>query len=320
MLKIGSLQLDSKAIAAPLAGYTDRAWRVLAREAGAGLVFSEMVSVEGLWRGGKTLRYLKNDERARPFGLQLFGLNPESFERALAVIANEANESIDLIDINMGCPVKKVVKKGAGSALMKTPDLAGKIIESVRKIYDGPLTVKIRSGWRAETINAVQIAKIVEAAGADAVIVHPRTQDQFFKGEADWDIIRDVKDNIKVPVIGNGDVVDHESFNKMLISTGCDGVMIGREAINNPMIFRDINGGVSVGRKEVFELIRRHLALLSEFEDERYTFQQFRKSIAKYLKRMEGSKRLFKDIYDAKDLRTVLSHLKSYETASCSSF
>lgn len=316
-LKIGKLGLKSKAIAAPMAGFTDKAWRILATGFGAGLVFSEMVSVEGLWRSGaKTLKYLDNDEKARPFGLQLFGAEPESFTKAVDIILKGKN-AFDLIDINMGCPVKKVVKRGAGSALMKDPKKAGLIIKTVRKIYSGPLTVKIRAGWSEKNINAAQMALVAQENGADAVIVHPRTQNQFFKGQADWNVIRSVKEAVKIPVIGNGDVVDKESCDRMLEETGCDGVMLGRAAISRPWVFRVINGGKAPEVEELFEIINEHFRLLLDHEDEAYAMISIKKFMAKYLKGIKGSKTFINEAYSIKISKELLRSLAKFRSLYC---
>lgn len=242
-MNIGSLKLKNDFIAAPLAGFSDAPWRLIVTELGAALTFSEMISVEGLFRAKKrTLVYLKNFEAARPFGAQLFGHAPASFTRAIDLIKDF---KIDAIDINMGCPVKKVVGRSEGSALMKTPKLAGEIIAATRRAWSGPLTVKIRAGWDDASINAVEIAKIAEAEGADAVVVHGRTRMQVFTGTVNLGIIAEVKRALKIPVIGNGDVCDLASAKQMFDETGCDGIMIGRAAIGNPWIFRELAGGAS---------------------------------------------------------------------------
>ncbi len=237
-LRIGALELRNNLVAAPMAGLSSLPYRLLAIEQGCGLAISEMVSAEGTLRAHeRTRRYFASAEAARPFGVQLFGASPDSM--ALAVEALE-EEPVDLIDINMGCPVKKVCSKGAGAALMCTPRLAEAVVRAAREKTRRPLTVKIRSGWDEGKLNCVEIARIAEAAGADAVAVHPRTKRQEFRGKADWRHIAEVKKAVSIPVIGNGDVKSREDAVRMISETGCDGVMIGRAAVGNPWIFRQI--------------------------------------------------------------------------------
>lgn len=304
-LKIGKLVLPNNLIAAPMAGFTDTAWRILARSLGAGAVFSEMVSVEGVKRRQhKSISYMANDDRARPFGIQIFGAEPKPFEDAFDVIRDY---QFDLIDINMGCPVKKVVKKGAGAALMRNPILAASIIKSVRKKYSGPLTVKIRSGWDEKNINAAEFAQIAEDSGADAIIIHPRTKSQGFKGISDWRVIREVKESVKIPVIGNGDVVDAETIRRMFDETGCDGIMIGRAALGEPWIF-----GTSGERPDMAQVILRHLTLLLETGDGRHAIIMMRKFMPKYLKGVPNGRRIVQNINNVKnaeDLALQVSEL-----------
>lgn len=309
--KIKNLILPNNVVAAPLAGFSDIAWRILARGFGAGIVFSEMIAVEGvLRRHKKTLTYLENDERARPFAIQLFGATPNSFVRSIEVINEHPEYKFDLIDINMGCPVKKVVKKGAGSALMKSPENVEAIVSAVRRAYDGPLTVKIRAGWDLENINAAQVARIVQDCGADAVIVHPRTQTQQFSGRSNWEIIADVKRSVSIPVVGNGDVRNKRDIEQMFTETGCDGVMIGRGAISRPWIFGD-DGSKSV--LEILDVIKQHIKLLEEHEDEKYTVCTMRKFIPKYLKGVRGHKELVHEVCGAASIDKILESLELFE-------
>lgn len=311
MLKIGGLKLDGNAISAPLAGFSDASWRLIVREFGASMVFSEMISVEGLLRAQKKTKcYLKNFPAARPFCVQLFGANPESFKNAFDVLNDF---EFDAVDINMGCPVKKVVSKGAGAAIMKSPKTAGAIVENVRSVYNGPLTVKLRSGWDSAKINAVEIATICEDCGADAVIIHPRTKEQSFRGTADWKIIGDVKKAVSVPVIGNGDVSDKESFEKMTTQTSCDGVMIGRAAISAPWIFGEIRGLKPPDIHGKFSLIKRHIGLLMENEDEKHAITMMKKFVPKYLKGVKNHKILVQKIHSEKSIANFLNCLELFE-------
>ena len=227
--------LNNQRVLAPLAGYTDLAFRLLCREAGAGLCFSEMISCHGLARGQRnSLVLLHTIPRDRPLIIQLFGSDPEMMARAAAGVDPD---QADGIDINMGCPVKKVVKRGAGSALMRDPDLAERIIAAVVAATPLPVSVKIRAGWDTGTINAPDFARMAEQTGATMITVHGRTRQQGFTGQADWKVIRRVKERVRVPVIGNGDVLTWEDGEAMLSQTGCDAVMIGRGALGNPWVF-----------------------------------------------------------------------------------
>lgn len=311
-LQLGPLTLQNNLLAAPMAGHTDLAWRILAVEHGAGAVFSEMVSVEGLSRKKtKTLGYVTNDDSARPFALQLFGTNPDSFARSFEIIGSL---TFDLIDINMGCPVKKVVARGAGAALMKDPKLVQKIVAATRGAYKGPLSIKIRSGWTEDRINAVEIAKIAEGEGANAIIVHGRTWKQGFTGVADWRVIADVKRALSVPVIGNGDVTDRESAEKMFKETGCDGVMIGRAALGRPWLFGSLGPNPEPGTEFILKIIRRHIEILSRLETrEKYIVITMRKFLPKYLKGIPGAKALIQEVNFANTVSEVLNSLESFE-------
>lgn len=310
-IKIGKLTLPNRVFAAPMAGYTDYPWRIIARELGAGCLFSEMISAEGLRRASKkTSIYLENDERARPFGIQLFGSKPETFVGAIEIMKKYP---FDLLDINMGCPVRKVVKRGEGAALMKTPETAEAILSAIRRCYDGPLTIKIRSGWCDDTINAVEFAKMAESGGADAVIVHPRTRMQVFHGRSNWDIIRRVKEAVKIKVIGNGDIIDKMSADKMVAETGCDAIMIGRAAIGNPWVFGEVVGSPAPTTTERFELIRKHIGLIRNYADEKGTIAQIRKFLPKYLKGFRGCKELFVKLCATNKVDEALDHINQFE-------
>ncbi|PIE57647.1 MAG: tRNA dihydrouridine synthase DusB [Desulfobulbus propionicus] len=236
-LHIGSLRLDSSFVLAPLAGYTDLAFRLLCREYGAGLVFSEMVSCHGLTYGQKnTLVLLESHPKERPFGIQLFGSEPEVMGKAAAIASQY---SADLLDINMGCPVRKVTKRGSGSALMKNPELAREIIQAVCSNTNLPVTVKIRLGWTHDQINAVEFACMAQEAGAAAITVHGRTWSMGFSGLADWNTIAQVKKAVTIPVIGNGDIQSYQQGMRRKQESGCDGIMIGRGALGNPWVFSE---------------------------------------------------------------------------------
>ena len=240
-MKIDKLDFDVPVFLAPMAGTTNLPFRTIVRRCGCQLAFTEMVSVNGLVRGAeRTCRYLDGASEDRPLGVQIFGAEAEIMAAGARIATDRG---ADLIDINMGCPVKKVVRAGAGSALLKDPAKVGRIVSAVRRATSLPLTVKIRAGWRRSVVNAIEIARIAEAEGADAVIVHPRTADQGFSGRADWSIIRAVKDALGIPVIGNGDIRRAADVGRMMTATACDGVMIGRAALGNPWIFQEIING-----------------------------------------------------------------------------
>lgn len=308
-LKIGTLTLRNNLIAAPMAGLSSLPYRMLAMECGCGLAISEMVSAEGVVRAQKrTRRYFENNKCVRPFGLQIFGADPSAISEAICELKHEP---IDLIDINMGCPVKKVVSKGAGSALMRTPKLASQIIKAARSATNLPLTVKIRAGWDDESINCVEISRVAEVFGADAVTIHPRTRMQQFKGSSDWRLIAKVKSKIKIPVIGNGDVHTRDDAIRMLTETGCDGIMIGRAAVGNPWIFAQIlrkenalPTPIERGKTAV-----RHLQLLKSFLDERTAVLNMRAILPWYGKGLRGIRRLTQccnQITTASDLATEI--------------
>jgi len=234
-MKIGNLTLDNNVILAPLAGITNLPFRLLAKASGCGLVCSEMISANGLaYQCAKTEQMLNSVSEERPLSVQIFGSNPDIMAEAAAIVESSG---ADIVDINFGCSVRKVIKTGSGVALMKTPDQAKTLLMSVRKAIRLPLTIKIRSGWDRSGREALNIARVAQDCGVDAIAVHPRTAGQLFKGVADWSIIAAVKRTVSIPVIGNGDIVSARDALKMFEETGCDAVMIGRKAIGNPAIF-----------------------------------------------------------------------------------
>lgn len=234
-MNIGNIPLENNMILAPLAGITNLPFRLLAKEAGCGLVCSEMISANGLvHRSRKTVQLMDSTSREKPLSVQIFGSKPEVMAEAAKIIEMSG---ADILDINFGCSVKKIVKTGSGVSLMRTPDVAESVITAVRKAVRIPVTIKIRSGWDRSGEQALEIAKIAEACGADAISIHPRTATQGFGGNADWELIKKVKMQASIPVIGNGDIVSAENAIRMLETTGCDGVMVGRAAIGNPLIF-----------------------------------------------------------------------------------
>ncbi len=315
-MKVGTLTLNHPFILAPLAGYTDLPFRLLCREHGADLCFSEMISCHGLvFQQKKTLAYLATVPEERPVAFQLFGSDPEIMGRAAAILAELP---IDMIDINMGCPVKKVTRKGAGVALMKEPALAARIIEAVCKNSRGiPVSVKIRSGWNEGNRNCVEFALMAEGSGAALITVHGRTWSQFFSGTSDWEMIARVKDAVSVPVVGNGDILCHGDGIRMMEQTGCDGVMIGRAALGNPWIFSP--EGMPETLRQRILVLRRHLDLASRHQDMASKLAVMKNHGGKYIKGLAGSSTVRKSIYDCKsysELSTLISGLMEEEFSS----
>ncbi|MGN0132237.1 MAG: tRNA dihydrouridine synthase DusB [Lachnospiraceae bacterium] len=293
-LMIGNVAIESPVILAPMAGVTDLPFRLLCRRKGAGLLCMEMVSAKAIYYHNRnTEALLEIHPEERPVSLQLFGSEPKLMGEMAKRIEDRP---FSVLDINMGCPVPKVVNNGEGSALMKNPKLAGEIMSAVVKAVEKPVTVKIRKGFDDDHVNAVEMAKIAEDSGVAAIAVHGRTREQYYSGKADWDIIRRVKEAVSVPVIGNGDVTDPYSAKKMLEETGCDGIMIGRAARGNPWIFRQIDRYLSdgivpepVSREEMRQTILEHARLMVEYKGEYLAIREMRKHISWYTTGMPGS-------------------------------
>lgn len=286
-LQIGTITLENNLVLAPMAGVTDLPFRMLCKEQGAGLICMEMVSAKAVFYGNKnTEKLLEIREEERPVSLQLFGSDAD----IMSEIARRIEERpFDILDINMGCPVPKVVNNGEGSALMKQPRLVEEIIRKVAGAIKKPVTVKIRKGFDENHVNAVEIAKIAESAGAAAIAVHGRTREQYYAGCADWDIIKQVKEAVKIPVIGNGDVDSPLKAKALVEQTGCDGIMVGRAVRGNPWLFREINGYLEGGllrnrpsREEVRETICRHAQLQLQYKGEYTGIREMRKHLSWY--------------------------------------
>jgi len=313
-MKIGSIELENNIFLAPMAGITDMPFRILCKEQGCGLVYSEMVSAKGMhYNDEKSTKLTETDVRERPAFVQIFGSDPD----ILADTAEKLNSSeAAAIDINMGCPTPKITKNGEGSALMLKPALVGEIVRAVSGATKKPVTVKLRKGWDESHINAVEIAQIAERNGASAVAVHGRTREQFYCGKADWDIIKKVKEAVSVPVIGNGDVKSPEDVACILEYTGCDAVMVGRGAQGDPWIFKrilhymktgEILPGPTVDEKK--EMMLRHLNMMQELKGVHIAVREMRKHIAWYIKGMHNAAHIREKIFMTESIDEIISLL-----------
>lgn len=319
-LQIGNVTLKNNLILAPMAGVTDLPFRLLCKEQGAGLLCMEMVSAKAiLYKNKNTEELLTIDPRENPVSLQLFGSDPD----IISEIAKQIEDRpFDILDINMGCPVPKVVNNGDGSALMKNPKLAGEIIEKTVRAIQKPVTVKIRKGFDDDHVNAVEMAHIAEESGAAAVAVHGRTREQFYSGRADWDIIRQVKERVSIPVIGNGDLLTAEDVIAMEKQTGCDGFMIARGAEGNPWIFRQILHYFETGEQlpkpdfsEMTEMLLRHAKMQLEFKGEYTGIREIRKHAAWYTAGYKNSSRLrgrINEVENYEQLEALFREVQSY--------
>ncbi|HOC39747.1 MAG TPA: tRNA dihydrouridine synthase DusB [Thermodesulfobacteriota bacterium] len=298
---IGTLQLYSNLFLAPMAGYTDLAFRLMAKRHGAGMVFTEMISANGLLHANRiTSQFLSSVPEEQPLSAQLFGADPDSMARAASMVADQG---VAAVDINMGCPVRKVIKTGAGAALMQDLRRAEKMLVAIRKMVSLPVTVKMRSGWDSLSINCREMARIAEDCGINAVIVHPRTARQLFTGSADWNLIREVKQCVSIPVIGSGDVSTCEDALRMEAETGCDGVMIGRAALGNPWIFQQVmdsrTGSLFLPEPPAamrLNTVLAHLDLVEELYGGKMGLNRFKAQMIHYLKGIPKIKALRRDI------------------------
>ena len=316
--KNGNVEIPNPFVLAPMAGVTDLAFRRLCKEQGAGLICMEMVSAKAiLYKNKNTEELLTIDPREKPVSLQLFGSDPD----IMSEIAKQIEERpFDILDINVGCPVPKVVNNGDGSALMKNPLLAGKIIEKTAKAIKKPVTVKIRKGFDDDHINAVEMAHIAEESGAAAIAVHGRTREQFYSGKADWDIIRQVKEAVSIPVIGNGDILTADDVIRMQDETNCDGFMIARGAEGNPWIFKQILHYFETGEKlekpsfaEVTDMILRHAQMQIGFKGEYTGIREMRKHVAWYTAGFPHSAKLRKRVNEVESMEALEELLQSWE-------
>ena len=318
-MKIGNIELNGQVILAPMAGVCNSAFRKICKEMGCALVCAEMVSDKGMiYNSKKTKDMLYFEEVERPISQQIFGSDLETFKEAAKIVYEIMKP--DIIDINMGCPVPKVaVKSQAGSALLKNPELIHEIVSNVVKSVPVPVTVKIRSGWDANSINAVEVAKICEKAGASAITVHPRTRSQLYSGKADLDIIKKVKEAVSIPVIGNGDIIDIESAKHMLEYTNCDAIMIGRGVLGNPWLIKEIDTYLKTGKtidkptyEERLDMCYKHLDYLLKIKNERVAVLEMRSHIAWYIKGMPYHKEIKNLIFKAQNKEEIAEILDNY--------
>ena len=319
MFKIGNVEIKNRVVLAPMAGVCNSAFRRIIKEMGAGLLYAEMVSDKALvYNNEKTKDMLYMTEDERPISQQIFGSDKESFVEAAKII--EESMHPDIIDINMGCPVPKVaVKSQAGSALLKDPDKIYEIVKAVKEAVNVPVTVKIRSGWDKNSINAVLVAKTCEKAGASAIAVHPRTRSQGYSGKADWNIIKEVKEAVNIPVIGNGDILSAKDAKKMIDETGCDAVMIGRGTLGNPYLIKQIvrylEDGVLLKDESPIERMKtclKHFNYLLKIKPEKVATLEMRTHAALYLKGLPNGVNVKKRLYELKTKEEFISTITEY--------
>ena len=319
MFKIGNIEIKNNVVLAPMAGISNSAYRTIIKEMGCGLIYAEMVSDKAITYGSKkTIDMLYMTDFERPISQQIFGSDKESFVTSAKYIYE--NMKPDIIDINMGCPVPKVaVRAQAGSALLKDPDKVYEIVKVVKEAVPCPVTVKIRSGWDENSINAVEIAKVIEKAGADAIAVHPRTRAQGYSGKANWNIIKEVKENVNIPVIGNGDILTCYDAKRMLDETGCDAIMIGRGVLGNPWLIKECIDYLENGKEpeevsveEKINMIKYHIELLRKTKCDKLALLEIRSHASWYLKGIKNSSKLRTDICKAKNIEELLNLIEEF--------
>ena len=319
--KIGNVKISNQVVLAPMAGICNSAYRQICKDMGCGLIYAEMVSDKAItYNNQKTIDMLYMTEKERPISQQIFGSDKESFVEAAKFIEKEMKP--DIIDINMGCPVPKVaVRAQAGSALLKDLDKIFDIVSSVVSAVNVPVTVKIRSGWDSNHINAVEVAKVIEKAGASAICVHPRTRSQGYSGKADWNIIKEVKENVSIPVIGNGDIKSPEDAKRMLEETKCDAVMIGRGVLGNPWLIKNIvnyldgREVVDVSIVDRIDMCLKHLKLLDSLKNEKLACLEIRNHISWYFKGIKGANELKNKVYQTTNIHDIILLLNEFKEA-----
>lgn len=317
---IGNININGMAALAPMAGVTDRAFREICAMFGAAYFTSEMISTKGIIYGSqKTFSLSDRSSSEYPFALQLFGNNPKDFAEAIKILDNRIPE---IIDINMGCPATKIVKENSGSALMKTPELCGEIVYAAKSVSPVPITVKIRSGWSESTINAPTVAKICEEAGASAITVHGRTKQQGYSGNCNQEVIKSVKDAVKIPIIGNGDIISAQNAKSMMAFTKCDMVAIGRGAMGNPWIFSEINS-LRTGEKfnppsvdEKIKVMKLHIEKLCEYKGEHRGITEARKHLSCYVKDIKNASEIRRNIFSSKSKSELLGIIENIQHIS----
>ena len=319
--KIGNVKISNQVVLAPMAGICNSAYRQICKDMGCGLIYAEMVSDKAItYSNQKTIDMLYMTEKERPISQQIFGSDKESFVEAAKYIEKEMKP--DIIDINMGCPVPKVaVRAQAGSALLKDLDKIFDIVSSVVSSVNVPVTVKIRSGWDSNHINAVEVAKVIEKAGASAICVHPRTRSQGYSGKADWNIIKEVKENVSIPVIGNGDIKSPEDAKRMLEETKCDAVMIGRGVLGNPWLIKNIvnyldgKEVIDVSIVDRIDMCLKHLKLLDSLKNEKLACLEIRNHISWYFKGIKGANELKNKVYQTTSIHDIILLLNEFKEA-----
>lgn len=317
MIKIGNVEIENSVFLSPMAGVTDLPFRLICKEHNCGMLYTEMINAKALcYDDENTKKMLNIESKEHPVAVQIFGSDPDSMGRAAKIMNEYPNE---ILDINMGCPVPKVVKNGDGSALMKDPKKAEKVLTAVVKNSKKPVTLKIRKGWDDNNVNAVEIAKIAESCGISALAIHGRTREQYYSGKADWDIIRKVKENINIPVIGNGDIFEVEDAKKIIELTDCDAIMIGRGAQGNPWIFNRINHFIKTGEilpkptiEEKISTAKKHIYLAVKEHGEYVAVREMRKHLGWYLKGLKNSASLRDEINKIESYEQVIARLDKY--------
>lgn len=321
-MNLNNLTLDNPVFLAPMAGISDLPYRIIMKRFGAGLVYSEMVSAKGLiYSGEKTRDILRSTPEERPLAIQLFGSEPQDLAEATKLIEDDG----ELIDLNLGCPVNKVIRSGAGSALLKDPERVKQIVSAVRAATDKPLTIKIRSGWDLQTLNFLEIGRIAEGEGVNAITLHPRTRSQGFSGHSDWDHIRQLKESLNIPVIGSGDILTAQDAAKMMESTGCDAVMIGRGSYGNPWLIRDtvqlLKGAASLPEPSLQErklTALTHHDLQIHYAGERKALYEMRKHLCWYVRGLKGAAQFRVHINKAETLSMQRDLLEQFFNAVAS--